>query len=207
MADDHAVFRDGLRALMEKEPDFEIVGESGTGLETMRIVQERCPDVLLLDLNMPGVGGQATASRLAGDMPDLRIVVLTMHDDRQYLADLLAVGIAGFALKKSHPDVLFQAIRTGTRAHPFIDPDLRAAAAVAAVAEGGRGRLEALSRREREVLVHLAHGLTNNEIAEKLFLSRRTVETHRANLIAKLNLRTRTALVRFAMEHNLLGSM
>ena len=207
IADDHAVFRSGLKALLEKESDFTVVGEAGTGIDTIRLANEKDFDILLLDINMPGVTGPAVAEEVLKKCKRVAIVILTMHDDEYYLQELFKIGVKGFVLKKSTGTDLIQAIRAVTSGKQYIDPSL--ASYVISPYVGGRnkkapGRKNLLSPREQEVCSLLAYGHTNSEIAEKLFISERTVETHRANIFSKLNLKNRAELVRFAIDNNLM---
>ncbi len=207
IADDHAVFRSGLRALLEKEPDFEVVGEAGTGMETMRLASETDFDVLLLDINMPEVTGPAVAEEVLKKCDQVAIVVLTMHDDEYYLQELFKIGVKGFVLKKSTGTDLIQAIRAVTSGKQYIDPSLTSYV-ISPYVGRPKGKTESrknlLTPREQEVCSLLAYGHTNSEIALKLFISERTVETHRANIFSKLNLKNRAELVRFAIDNNLM---
>jgi two-component system, NarL family, response regulator NreC len=207
IADDHAIFRSGLRALLERAPDIEVVGEAGDGFETLRAVANHELDVLILDLNMPGVHGSKVAETVVKDQPRVSIVVLTMHDDSYYLRELFRIGVKGFVLKKSTGTNLLEAIRSASCGRSFVDPSLggRMAAEYAGhTAKGGQGRLDVLTPREQEVCALLGYGYTNAEIAAQLFISDRTVETHRANIYGKLQLKTRSEMVRFALENGLI---
>jgi two-component system response regulator NreC len=208
IADDHAVFRSGLRALLEKENDLEVVGETGDGFETVKAASANEVDVLLLDLSMPGLPGSKVAETVLQQKPRLAIVVLTMHEDEYYLQELFKIGARAFVLKRSSGRELIQAIRTVHRGERYVDPSL--AGHVITSLLGGRprdsrtGRLDLLTSREREVCRLLAYGHTNAGIAEQLSISERTVETHRSNIMAKLDLSTRADLVRFAIDNGLL---
>jgi DNA-binding NarL/FixJ family response regulator len=207
IADDHAVFRSGLRALLEKEPDFEVVGEAGTGMETMRLASEKDFDVLLLDINMPEVTGPAVAEDVLKKCDHVAIVVLTMYDDEYYLQELFKIGVMGFVLKKSTGTDLIQAIRAVTSGKQYIDPSLTSyviSPYVGRPKEKTESRKNILTHREQEVCSLLAYGHTNSEIAQKLFISERTVESHRSNIFSKLNLKNRAELVRFAIDNNLM---
>jgi len=207
IADDHAIFRSGLRALLEKEDDLEVVGETGTGHDTIRAATDREVDILLLDISMPGLPGPRVAETVLQERPKLSIVVLTMHEDDYYLQELFKIGARAFVLKKSTGTDLLRAIRAAYGGEHYIDPAL--AGHVISPYVGGprkgkeRGRLGLLTSREQEVCGLLAFGHTNVEVAEKLFISERTVETHRANIMAKLGLKSRAELVRFAMDNGL----
>ncbi len=207
IADDHAVFRSGLRALLEKEPDLEVVQETGDGFETIRAVEVTEVDVLILDISMPGLPGPRVAETLLKKNPDLPIVILTMHEDEYYLQELFKIGVQAFVLKKSTGSEVVQAIRAAHRGEQFIDPSLTGVFITSYV--GGTRSIrkkekEDLTPREKEVCQHLAYGHTNAEIAEKLFISERTVETHRTNIMSKLELKSRAELVRYAIDNGML---
>lgn len=208
ITDDHALFRSGLRALLEKEPDLEIVGEAGTGAVTLEILAREKPDVLLLDISMPGMCGSQVAELALKQLPGLAIVVLTMHEDEHYVQQMFRIGVRAFLLKKSTSTDLVHAIRVVSRGQQFVDP-----AMTECVTAGFAGRAarrptapDTLTAREREICTLLALGHTNTEISQKLFISERTVETHRSNIMTKLSLRTRAALVRFAIDHGLMNT-
>jgi DNA-binding NarL/FixJ family response regulator len=207
IADDHAVFRSGLRALLEKENDFEVVGEAGTGKETVRLINQKDVDVLLLDINMPGMTGPMVAEEVFKEKPDVAIVVLTMYDDEYYLQELFKIGAKGFVLKKSTGTDLIQAIRAVNLGNQYIDPSLISyviSPYIGRTKKKGDGRKNLLTPREQEICRLLAYGHTNSEIAEKLFISERTVETHRSKIFSKLDLKNRAELVRFAIDNNLM---
>lgn len=207
IADDHAVFRSGLKALLEKENDFEVVGEAGTGKETVRLINQKDVDVLLLDINMPGMTGPMVAEEVFKEKPDVAIVVLTMYDDEYYLQELFKIGAKGFVLKKSTGTDLIQAIRAVNLGNQYIDPSLISyviSPYIGRTKKKGDGRKNLLTPREQEICRLLAYGHTNSEIAEKLFISERTVETHRSNVFSKLDLKNRAELVRFAIDNNLM---
>ena len=207
IADDHAVFRSGLKALLEKEADIEVVAETGDGFATVKAVCEHDVDVLLLDITMPGMPGPRVAESVLKKCPHLAIVVLTMHEDEYYLQELLKIGARAFVLKRSTGTDLLQAIRAAYRGEQYVDSAL--AGHVISSYVGRRptkatGRVDLLTPREKEVCTLLAFGHTNAEIAVKLFISERTVESHRNHLMGKLNLKSRAELVRFAIDHGLL---
>jgi DNA-binding NarL/FixJ family response regulator len=207
IADDHAVFRSGLRALLEKETDLQIVGEAGTGTETVKLICEKDVDVLLLDLNMPGMTGSMVAEEVLERCPRLSIIVLTMYDDEYYLQELFKIGVKGFVLKKSTGTDLIQALRAVHRGEQYIDPSLTSYILTPYVGHSKvktDTRKNLLTPREQEICRLLAYGHTNSEIAEKLYISERTVETHRSNIFSKLNLKNRAELVRFAIDNNLM---
>jgi len=209
LADDHAVFRSGLRALLEKEKGFQVVAEAGDGNETVKRACKEDIDVLILDINMPGMTGPMIAEEVLKKKPRLAIVVLTMHDEEYYLQELFKIGVRGFVLKKSTGTDLLQAIHAVGRGEQYIDPALTKCVLSRYIGskEGetpGQSRKDLLTQREKQVCQMLAYGHTNSEIAEKLFISERTVETHRSNIYAKLGLKNRVELVRFAIDNGLM---
>ncbi len=208
IADDHAIFRSGLKALLEKEEDLQVVGETGTGFDTIKAVEKLPVDVLLLDISMPGLPGPRVAETALQKRPKLAIVVLTMHSDEYYLQELFKIGARAFVLKQSTGTDLVQAIRAAHRGDRFIDPALADCVISSYVGrpakKGKTGRLDVLTSREREVCALLAYGHTNAEIAKRLYISERTVETHRNNIMSKLDLQSRAELVRFAIDQGLL---
>jgi two-component system response regulator NreC len=199
IADDHALVRSGLRALLEAQPDLEVVGEAEDGV----VAVERCralrPDVVILDLAMPGRGGISAAEDLRRDLPDTKVVVLTMHDDEAYMRLARLAGAVGFVLKKSLATELIRAVRAAHAGQTHFP-----AAARPAPGPAGEPLRQRLTEREREVLTLIALGHTSAGISAKLHISEKTVETHRAHIAQKLGLRTRADLVRFALEQGLL---
>lgn len=203
IADDHAIVRDGLRALIESHDGLTVVGEASTGQEAWQRACELAPDVLVLDLSMPETSGIDAASRIAADCPGVRVIALTMHEERGYVSQLLRAGAAGYVLKRTASADLVQAIRTVAGGGSYVDPSLAAALLSDQLTAGRPADVENLadvSAREREVLRLVALGHTNKEIAAALEISVKTVETHKANAMAKLGFRSRAALVRFAIQ-------
>ena len=208
IADDHAVFRSGLRALLEKEGDIEVVAETGDGNATVEAVDQYDVDVLILDITMPGIPGTKVAETVLKKKPDLGIVILTMHEDEYYVQQLLAMGVRAFVLKKSTGTDLIQAIHAAAKKEQYVDPALAGTVIHAYLgrraARKGQTKAGLLTPREQEVCCLLAGGHTNAEISEKLAISERTVETHRAHIMSKLDLESRADLVRFAIDHGLM---
>lgn len=207
IADDHTLFRSGLRALLEADDELSVVAEAGDGGEAVDVVREHEPDVLILDVSMPGKGGSAAARAALRAQPELAIVVLTMHEDVCYLREFFALGARAFVLKKSCQDVLISAIWAAKRGERYIDPVLSGQAMSLFVGKQ-TGRKKALASvltpREKEVCELLALGHTNHDIGEKLFISERTVESHRNHIMTKLGFKTRAKLVRFAIDNGIL---
>jgi DNA-binding NarL/FixJ family response regulator len=202
LADDHAILREGLRALINAQADLEVVGEAGTGTETVDRVQELNPRVLCLDLSMPGWGSGSTITRVCQLSPRTRVLVLTMHNDPAYVRSALAAGAAGYFLKTSPSPELLGAIRTTATGGRVIDPTLQPLLDGAPPATGALQ----LSRRETEVLELLVKGHTHQEIADLLFLSVKTVETYRARLREKTGLKSRADYVRYGLDAGLLSA-
>jgi two-component system response regulator NreC len=208
IADDHAVFRSGLRMLLEKEPDLQVVGETGNGFDTIRSVAETELDVLILDVAMPGLSGARVAEEVLKSKPNLAIVVLTMHEDEYYLQEFFRLGVRAYVLKKSTGTDVAQAIRAAQKGKQYIDPALTNLVISSYVGrpqtKPKTGKLDMLTPREMEVLTLLAYGHTNGEIADKLRISERTVETHRTNIMTKMEFKSRAELVRFAIDNGML---
>ena len=202
LADDHPIVLDGLRNLIRAEADFELIGEAASGLAALKIIRDRRPDVAVLDISMPELNGIVLSRRLAGEMPDLRLLVLTLHEDRAYLNQALEAGVRGYVLKRSAVENLVQAIRAVMVGGLYIDP-----AIVGRVFDGRRAnkRLAAkngvspsLTDREADVLKMAALGFTNKEIALRLDVGVKSIETYKARGLDKLGLKTRAELVRYA---------
>jgi two-component system response regulator NreC len=202
LADDHSVVRSGLRMLLDAEPDIEVVAEAGDVDAAKRYTLGHKPTVLVLDLNMPGGSSLEAIPKVAETSPGTSVVVLTMQDDSAFAREALRAGARGYVLKHSAGTELVQAIRAAAGGGTWLNPDL--GARMAATPDGPVGTLAGLSDREIEVLRLIALGHTNNEIAEQLFLSVRTVETHRAHIQQKLGVSTRAELVRYALDHDLI---
>jgi len=202
LADDHPIVLDGLRNLIRAEGDFELVGEAGSGLAALKVIRESRPDVAVVDISMPEVNGIVLSRRLAADMPDLRLLVLTLHEDRAYLNQALEAGVRGYVLKRSAVENLVQAIRAVMVGGIYIDP-----AIVGRVFESKqvnkrlaarKGVSPALTDREADVLKLAALGFTNKEIAARLDVGVKSIETYKARGLEKLGLKTRAELVRYA---------
>lgn len=205
IADDHPVLRSGLRVLLGADPDLEVVGEAGTGEETLRLAEELRPDVVLLDIGMPGESGIGTVRRLKAELPALKVLFLTMHEEEGMLLEALNAGGDGYLIKRADEAEIVQAIRAVRRGDVYVHPAMtRALLSQAETTERPQEPVEPLTRREIDVLRLLARGNTNRQIAELLALSVRTIENHRANLMGKLGLSSRVELVTYAEEHDLL---
>lgn len=205
ITDDHAVFRCGLRAFIEQEPDLSVVSESATGEETLEEVEKTRPSVVLLDINLPGMPAATVAKKLLEQHPRLAILVLTIHDEEHYLRAFLRIGALGFMVKTSTGTELVQAIRKVANGEQYVDPSMAKYLIANYIGrpQTSRDGINVLTGREREVCSYLAAGHTNAEVAEALGISKRTVETHRAAIMSKIGLRSRAELVQFAMENDL----
>ena len=209
LADDHVVLRSGLRLLLDAQPDFKVVGEASDGREALKLAADLKPDLILLDLTMPGLSGMEALPALRKAAPSVHILILTMHDDEGYLKQALRNGASGYVLKKAADSELIAAVRAVLRGEVYVHPsmtkalleDLLPPASAAAPVDPW----EALTEREQEVLTLVALGHTSAEIASRLSLSPKTVETYRARGMEKLGLRSRAALVQFALAHSLLS--
>jgi two-component system response regulator NreC len=207
LADDHAVLRAGLRALLEGEPDLTVVGEANNGADAIDLVEQKRPDVVVMDIDMPAMDGlEATRRIVAADLPT-RVLVLTMHDEEAYILRVLEAGGSGYVLKSSADTELMDAIRTVARGDVFLYPAATRLLLKAYLTEDRaapapvRGRL---SEREEQVLALTAEGYSNQEIGHQLYLSSKTVDTYRQRIMEKLDLHHRSELVRYALDKGLL---
>jgi two-component system, NarL family, response regulator NreC len=207
IADDHAVVRSGLRALLLADPGLEVVGEATDGTEAVQLTGSLTPDLVLLDITMPPDNGIRTAERLKEKYPAVRVLILTMHEDESLLHEALRAGAAGYVIKRAEEPEILRAIHTAMRGDIYVHPSMTRALLQHPVATEHRrvSAVDALTRREIDVLRLLVKGNTNRQIAGLLGLSMRTVENHRANLMGKLGLVSRVELVNYAEEHNLVS--
>lgn len=207
LADDHHIVRQGLRALLEAEPDFDLVGETGDGLEAVQLAERLRPDVIVLDLMMPGLNGLEATRQIAARAPQTRVVILSMHANEAYVLEALRNGAAGYVLKDSSAAELVRAVREVVAGRRYLSPPLSERAIEAYVQkaqETPQDPYDTLTNREREVLHLAAQGHSSAEIAVRLSLSPRTVETHRAHLMRKLGLRSQTDLIRYALQRGII---
>jgi two-component system, NarL family, response regulator NreC len=204
LVDDHAVVRSGIRLLLERQDDIEVVGEAGNAKDALFRARALKPDVILLDVVMPGESGIEVLPRLLEESPETRVLVLSMQDDPSYVREAFAAGAQGYVLKEAADDEVVSAVREIANGGRYVHPTLGARMVAADAEERAAAEADPLSEREREVLRLLALGHTNQEMAEKLFISVRTAESHRAHIMQKLRLSTRAELVRYALSHGLL---
>ena len=203
LADDHAIVREGLKALISRQPDMEVVGEAVNGLEAVALAHACAPDVVVIDVSMPILSGGEATARIRRELPAIRVLALSVHDEVGYVRQLLEAGASGYILKRLAADALIAAIRSVAAGGVYLDPlvaGLVVAEAVGRASSGSEDR-PALSERENDVLRMIAQGYSNKEIAAVLSLSVKTVETYKARAMEKLALDSRVAIVRFAVEH------
>lgn len=204
IADDHVIVREGLRTLLEAQPDIEVVGEAKDGEEAVSKTKETQPDIVLMDITMPGMNGLEATRQIKQHDPDVRILVLTMHEEDEYFFEFLYAGASGYFVKGGSSDELVLALRAVWHGDVFLYPTM-AKKLLGDYLQGMRAEqdkksYDGLTNREREVLKLIAEGHTNQEIAELLVISTTTVQTHRANIMAKLGLHSRTELIKYALR-------
>jgi two-component system response regulator NreC len=210
IADDHAILRSGLRMLLDAQPDMKVVGEAENGDQALEQVRLKKPDILLLDITMPGTSGVEVASEVGKRSPLTRVVILTMHEEPAFLDSALAAGVSGYVLKRALDSDLVSAIRAAHEGKTFIDSGVAGHLVKKALGFDDYHKVTArqacnlLSRRELQVLKLVAEGYTNQQIASQVFLSVKSVETYRARLLRKLQISTRQEIVRFAIAVGLL---
>ena len=207
LADDHSIVRAGLRRIVEESGDMQVIAEAADGREAIEKVHKTSPDVAIIDISMPGLDGLEVISQLKLYYPDLPLLILTMHEEGQYVVRAIEAGAMGYITKQSAPEQLVKAIRKVFSGHRYLT-DEGAEALALSVARGARGQspLDSLSMRELQVLRRLAMGHTNREIAEAYHISIKTVDTYRFRLLKKLNLRNNAELSRFAIQNNLIDT-
>jgi two-component system response regulator NreC len=209
IADDHAILRSGLRLLVNAQADMEVVSEAPDGEQAVQAARESKPDVALMDLTMPRMGGMRALQEILRDCPETRVLVLTMHDDPAYLRSVLSAGASGYVLKRSVDAELLTAIRAVYRKGTFVDPSLADVLVQDVLAKRGaktppKRSVNILSDRELQVLKLVARGFSSQQIAKHILVGVKTVETYRSRLAQKLGLRTRSDVVRFAVQMGLL---
>ena len=205
LVDDHAVVRSGIRLLLDGQDDIEVVGEAGNAKDALFRARALKPDVILLDVVMPGESGIEVLPKLVKESPETKILVLSMQDDPSYVREAFAAGASGYVLKEAADEEVVSAVREIAGGGRYVHPALGAKMVAADAEERAAAEADPLSEREREVLRLLALGHTNQEISEQLYISVRTAESHRAHIMQKLRLSTRAELVRYALSQGLLA--
>lgn len=203
VADDHTIVREGLKQILAGQPDFEVVAEASDGHEALKRVRELDFDVLLLDMSMPGKSGVELIKQVKSEKPKLRILVLTMHEEHQYAVRAIRAGASGYLTKEGASSQLVTALRKVAAGGAFISAEVAEQLALNAMPDATGPLHERLSDREFQVFRMIAEGKSVSEIAERLNLSVKTVSTHKANLLQKMNMTTQGELIRYALEHNL----
>jgi DNA-binding NarL/FixJ family response regulator len=204
VADDHEIMRSGLRLLLDRQPDMEVVAEAADGIEAVELALRERPDICILDVAMPRMTGLQATVEIRAHAPEIAVLVLSMHDDERYLFEALQAGAAGYVLKREADQALVEAVRAVGRGEPFMTNAAERSLVREWMADDSTGPQEPLTLREREVLKLIAEAHTNREIGELLHLSSKTVESHRANLLRKLGMRDRVELVRYAIRRGLI---
>jgi DNA-binding NarL/FixJ family response regulator len=207
LVDDHAVVRSGLRMLLENESDIQIVGEAGSGGEALQLAEQLQPDMILMDIGLPDMTGIEVTRQVKQQWPAVAVVALTIHEDEEYFFQMLQAGASGYVPKRAAPEELLTAIRTAAEGGVYLYPSL-AKLLVRDYLTGERetpaNALDGLTDREQEVLAHLAEGASNQDIADTLNISPKTVARHRENLMRKLNLHSRSELVKYAIRKGII---
>jgi len=204
IADDHGIVRGGVRLMLERQPDMEVVAEAADGVEAVELALRERPDICVLDVQMPRMTGLQATVEIRAHAPDISVLILSMHDDERYLYEALQAGAAGYVLKREADTVLVAAVRAVARGEPFMTNAAERSLVREWMADDSSGPVEPLTLREREVLKLVAEAHTNREIGEILHLAEKTVESHRANLLRKLGMRDRVELVRYAIRRGLI---
>ncbi len=205
IVDDHGILRAGLRALLRADPQLEVVGEAEDGESGLALAEHLALDVVLMDMNMPGLNGVETTRRLIAQHPKLKVLIMTFHEDYGMVREAIQAGASGYIIKRAAESELINAIHAAARGELYVHPAMtRALLETPTVASSKEQPPELLTPREIEVLRLLAQGYTNRQIAEELQVSIRTVETHRANITGKLDLTSRVELLRYATQHGLI---
>ncbi|CAO4194089.1 MULTISPECIES: response regulator transcription factor [Methylobacteriaceae] len=210
LADDHPIVLAGIRTLLNADPEIELVGEATSGSDALPMIHSAGPDVAVVDVSMPGLNGLELAERVAGECPGTRVLVLTVHEDAAYVQPLLRAGARGYLLKRSAADDLLRAVRAVASGGIYLDPSIAGHALADPSSVGGPGpgeAGEALSPREMEVLRLIAQGFSNKEIARRIDLSVKSVETYKARAAEKLGLRTRAEIIRYAAAQGWLDAL
>ena len=208
LADDHPIVRNGIKDALSKQKNIEVVGEASSGTQVLHRAKELMPDIVLMDISMPGMGGLEATQRLRASLPKIKILVFTMHDNKEYVLEIIRSGASGYVLKDTSTLELVRAIETVHRGGTFFSSrvsKLLLDQYILKVSTGGDGSIEQLTEREEEILTLVAHGKSNKEIASQLKISIRTCEAHREKIMKKLNLHSVAELTRYAISKGLIN--
>lgn len=208
VVDDHAVVREGIKMVLQTDPELKVVGEAASGEEAIDQVRELHPNVVVMDIGMPGLSGFEATRRIRDSDPDVNVLALTVHDSEAYVFQMLQAGAVGYVLKRAASSEVIRAVKAAHRGEALLHPSvakLLISDFLARVERGDEAAPGPISEREREILKLIAEGRTNREIAEMLFLSVKTVQTHRGNLMRKLGLHDRVELVKYAIRKGIVG--
>jgi two-component system, NarL family, response regulator NreC len=206
LADDHKIIRDGLRSLLDRQPKIEVIGEADNGRQAVQLARELTPDVVVMDISMPELNGMDATRQILADSPHIKIIALSMHTDKRFIIKMLQAGASGYLLKDCAFDELARAVSTVLAGQTYLSPEITTVVIKDLVQEtenSDSSLISQLSSREREVLQLLAEGKTTKQIAGELFISSKTVETHRTNIMKKLNIHTLADLVKLAVREGL----
>jgi two-component system response regulator NreC len=208
LADDHRMLREGIRALLERQDDITVVGEASDGRETVRLAASLCPDLVVMDVSMPLLNGIEATRQIKRDCPKVRVLILTVHEQKDYVAQLLVAGADGYIIKRAAGEELIVAIRTVCQGQAFLHPSVTKVVVddyVKRLQEGdGAEAYRILTQREREVLQLIAEGYTNREMADLLHISIKTVQNHRSKIMSKLDLHDRGELIKYAIQQGII---
>jgi DNA-binding NarL/FixJ family response regulator len=206
LADDHKIMREGLRALLEKHNDFEVTAEAEDGLDAVRLTKKLTPHIVIMDIGMPGLNGIEATRQITAQVPSVKVIALSMHSDKRFVIEMLKAGVSGYLLKDSASEELASAIRTVLSGTPYLSPkitDVVLKDYLSTLSKTEPSAFTVLTPREREVLQLIAEGRTTKEIATALFVSVKTVETHRQQIMEKLDLRSVAELTKYAVREGL----
>lgn len=209
LADDHQLFREGVRSLLSRAPDIEVVGEAGNGVDAVARIQELTPDVVLMDISMPGMNGLDAAAQIRDTVPSAKVIILTVHETDQYVSQMLNVGAAGYIVKSVSSTELIYAVTAVHQGNVYLYPSIARMIIqdyLKQATTGQESSLDGLTARELEILKHVASDLRNKEIADLLGISLKTVQAHRTSLMSKLGLHDRTQLVKYAIRRGLISA-
>ncbi len=206
LADDHKIMREGLKALLEKQQDVEVIAEAETGLEAVRVAQKLKPDIVIMDIGMPGLNGIEATRQIVAEVPGVKVIALSMHSDKRFVIEMLKVGASGYLLKDSASEELTSCIRAVAANQPYLSPkitDVVLKDYLSTLSKAEPSAFSVLTAREREVLQLIAEGKSTKQIAFALHVSVKTVETHRQQMMEKLNLRSIAELTKYAIREGL----